>query len=88
MTGMRKWNGSFNPNPARNQFVIGLSQVTDPEFELAVYTLDGRVVHQEVIPVAGPLVHAVETHNWADGLYLIQARSAARVWTERLLIQK
>lgn len=69
------------PNPAKTQVTVVSS--TNQESTLQVYSLDGRLMHQERVMLETTL----NTTNWPHGVYVLKLTGPTGVRTSKLVVE-
>jgi acetyl esterase/lipase len=71
------------PNPAERELWVALPRELDGQVAtLAVYNLEGRLVHQQTTTLNGTV--QIARNAWASGLYLLQVNVAGQQVTRRV----
>ncbi|MFN4235322.1 MAG: M43 family zinc metalloprotease [Bacteroidia bacterium] len=72
------------PNPANNVVTLILSGEENPENEITIFDLNGKIVFNTKLNTN---TINIDISNIENGVYFIQSRGNSGVWTEKLIIQ-
>lgn len=73
------------PNPSHNKVVIQYHQPTVQNYQISIYSLDGKIIHTE--PVTKDVNTLVDVSNYAKGIYFVQITDSNGSQTTKLLVQ-
>ncbi|MCB0642984.1 MAG: proprotein convertase P-domain-containing protein, partial [Phaeodactylibacter sp.] len=75
------------PNPTRGPVQIAFERAIGEMIQLDLWTVDGRLLESHTLQ-PGLLAYALDLQQYADGVYLLQLKSAGEVLTQRLILQE
>ncbi|MFN3917991.1 MAG: S8/S53 family peptidase [Flavobacteriales bacterium] len=76
------------PNPAQNQVTLDNSQhPLNESVSLEIYTLNGRLVKQLIIPSYTP-TYVLSLDDFSNGMYLLQFRTNKAIFFNKLMVNK
>lgn len=73
------------PNPALDEFHILLGRYSTDPAEIRVYNAQGRLLFQKVNTSINRKFISVDCSRWPAGMYLVEVRSLADVYSRKLL---
>lgn len=76
---------NISPNPAKDIINISLPSAAAGNFEVQVYTLQGRVIKKETIQNAEQGAIKMDVSNLAPGAYMIIVQNEQNAWSGRLV---
>jgi hypothetical protein len=76
---------SLYPNPVNNNLNINVALTEASNVQMQVISGTGQVIYSETISGVQNLVKAVNTENWASGVYHLQVATSLGVQTERFV---
>ncbi|MEO0469339.1 MAG: T9SS type A sorting domain-containing protein [Bacteroidota bacterium] len=65
------WDMKLHPNPASTSVIIQLPKEAKAERKLTLYSLDGKMIYQKLLP-AGKLEHHLSLRTFPVGNYILQ----------------
>ena len=74
------------PNPNTGQFQLQLMGILEEESQVMLYDLNGRLVHQQLVPNSGTTPIEVTTDNLPDGMYFVRLVNPKQSRTQRVVI--
>ncbi|MBK8953139.1 MAG: T9SS type A sorting domain-containing protein [Chitinophagaceae bacterium] len=88
LSGKTDFVMQISPNPARDNFMLRINSETDIDTEMNLYNQQGTSVMRKTIHLtAGNNAYNFDIpHNLPGGYYLVKARTADKVQTEKILL--
>lgn len=74
------------PNPAKDIVNIELAPLQGQEVEITIYTVEGRLVKNQIIPEVQNTVEQIELDELLSGTYLIRIQTPEKSLTKKLLV--
>jgi len=74
------------PNPARDRFLVKMTQLLDEPFSITILDLQGKVIHE--VPKTQQLVTPFDVQQLPNGMYLVQIKHKDKTYTQQLRVQK
>lgn len=81
-------NLSIVPNPNTGRFQLQLLESLKEKTNLQLYDLNGRVIHQQELPLSAQKNWEIETKNLSTGVYFLRLLNSKQSQTHRVLILK
>lgn len=74
-----------SPNPSHDKVVIQYHQPTVQDYQISIYSLDGKIIHTESVTKDANTL--VDVSNYAKGIYFVQIIDSNGSQTTKLLVQ-
>jgi len=74
------------PNPNTGAFQLQLSESLKARTAIQLYDLNGRVVHQQELPLSSQKNWEIQTKNLPTGVYFLRLLNSKQSQTHRVLI--
>jgi beta-glucanase (GH16 family) len=75
----------FYPNPVENELFINLENLTEKQIPVNIYSMDGRVLVNEIYSVKDGAIHLINLDNLTKGVYLVSYELNQQIFRFKIL---
>ena len=78
---------SIYPNPAKGNIQVKYKAQGNPENQIALIDVTGKVVYHGTAEETGVVIKTINTSNFAPGIYVIQLKIDGEIRSERVVVE-